>query len=161
MSQEKTFHSTDLPNPAPKNSIVVGHDGSEGANYAFIMALELGEQLSTPVIVVRSWSTLTVPPPTDREVGYASSFDECASAVREEMIRTLQKTAESFGTVQVAYEPVHAPPAESLIAASRDARMLVVGTRGHGRLAGMLLGSVSEKCVRHAVCPVLVVRPRD
>jgi len=42
---------------------------------------------------------------------------------------------------------------------SRDARMLVVGSRGLGGLAGMLLGSVSEQCVRHAACPILVARP--
>jgi nucleotide-binding universal stress UspA family protein len=39
--------------------------------------------------------------------------------------------------------------------------MLVVGARGLGGLAGMLLGSVSDKCVRHAACPVLVTRSSD
>jgi nucleotide-binding universal stress UspA family protein len=45
-----------------------------------------------------------------------------------------------------------------LVERSEGADLLVVGTRGHGRFTGMLLGSVSEHCVIHARCPVLVVR---
>ena len=41
---------------------------------------------------------------------------------------------------------------------SRDADLLVVGSRGHGTAVGMLLGSVSQYCVQHATCPVVVVR---
>jgi nucleotide-binding universal stress UspA family protein len=47
--------------------------------------------------------------------------------------------------------------AHVLIEASRDARMLVVGSRGHGAFAGMVLGSVSQHCVQHMTCPVVVV----
>lgn len=160
MSNEDTFNTTNpVPDPASSDSIVVGHDGSKGANHAFVMAMELGSELSAPVVVVRSWSILTAPRPAKWEYGYVSSFAEYTAAVREEMMINLKETVEKFDKVQVAYEPVHAPPAKSLIEISRNARMLVVGTRGHGGLTGMLLGSVSEQCVRHAACPVLVVRP--
>ena len=47
---------------------------------------------------------------------------------------------------------------ERVIKASRDARMLVVGCRGVGGFREMVLGSVSDQCVRYAACPVLVVR---
>ncbi len=53
---------------------------------------------------------------------------------------------------------VEANPAAALIDMCRDAQLLVVGSRGHGAFAGMLLGSVSQHCVQHACCPVVVVR---
>ena len=49
-------------------------------------------------------------------------------------------------------------PAPVLVAASAGADLLVVGSRGHGGFAGMLLGSVSEYVIAHADCPVLVIR---
>ncbi|MET3803293.1 nucleotide-binding universal stress UspA family protein [Nakamurella sp. UYEF19] len=52
---------------------------------------------------------------------------------------------------------VEGDPADSLIALSREASLLVVGSRGHAGLSGVLLGSVSNACAAHALCPVLVV----
>ncbi len=54
---------------------------------------------------------------------------------------------------------VHSPSPQALLSASKGADMLVVGHRGRGGFAGLMLGSVAEQCVRHAACPVLVVRP--
>jgi nucleotide-binding universal stress UspA family protein len=49
-------------------------------------------------------------------------------------------------------------PSEALLRASNDADLLVVGSRGLGGFGGLLLGSISQQCVQHATCPVLVVR---
>jgi nucleotide-binding universal stress UspA family protein len=68
--------------------------------------------------------------------------------------------AESHDGAQVAAEVVEAPAAEALITASTGADMLVVGSRGHGGFAGLLLGSVSQDCARHARCPVVIVPAR-
>ena len=52
-------------------------------------------------------------------------------------------------------------PAEILIEASRDADLLVVGSRGLGGFKGLLLGSVSQQCSQHARCPIVIVGPHE
>ena len=148
------------PAPAPRDSIVVGHDGSDGADHALRAALELVASLHAPVVVVRAWSIATAPRPSNWQFGYVSSFGEYAAAVHDELVQDARDAAEQHPAVPLTYRAVHASPAACLIDVSRHARMLVVGTRGRGGIVGMLLGSVSEQCVRHAACPVLVVRPR-
>ncbi len=60
--------------------------------------------------------------------------------------------------VTVTGEVTEGHPAEVLLKAAAGTDLLVVGSRGHGGFAGMLLGSVSSHAVHHARCPVLVVR---
>ena len=62
--------------------------------------------------------------------------------------------------VPVIGQVVEGHAAEALIDASRDAQLLVVGRQGHGAFTGMLLGSVSQHCVAHAHCPVVIIRPQ-
>lgn len=145
--------------PVSSDSIVVGHDGSGYADHAVAVALELAEQLHAPVVLVRAWSIDTAPRPANWEFGYVSSIEEYADAVRTELGEAVMAEVAKHPGVKVEYRAIYASPLKSLIDASRGARMLVVGSRGRGGLSGMLLGSVSEQCVRHAKCPVLVVRP--
>lgn len=145
--------------PIPGGSIVVGHDGSDGADHALASALDLAEKLRVPIVIVRAWSISTAPRPSSWEFGYVSSFDEYSEAVHEELTRDVRAIVEKHPAVSVGFRAIHADPATALIEISRDARMLVVGSRGRGGFGGLVLGSVSERCVRHADCPVLVVRP--
>jgi len=147
--------------PAPKGSIVVGHDGSDGGDQALAYALELAAQLSAALVVVRAWSIATAPRPPTWKFGYVSSFDELAQTVRDHLVHEVSAHLEKYPHVDVAYRAVHGSAAKNLIEISAEARMLVVGSRGLGGFAGMVLGSVSDQCVRHAACPVLVVRTRE
>lgn len=147
--------------PADGTSIVVGHDGSPGAGQALAEALVLARALGAPVVVVRAWSIATAPRPAEWEFGYVPGFDAYAEAVRLALLDDARASAAAVPEVPVEYRVVHGAPTTTLVEISHDARMLVVGARGLGGLAGLLLGSVSEQCVRHAACPVLVTRTRD
>ncbi|WP_198413755.1 universal stress protein [Cryobacterium sp. TMT2-15-1] len=148
------------PAPSPAGGIVVGHDGSAFADHALTTAFELAAPLHAPVVIVRAWSIDTAPRPANWEFGYVSTFAEYSEAVRAALIEDTAALVHAFPHVSVDYRAVHAGPARSLIEVSREARMLVVGSRGRGNLAGLLLGSVSDQCTRLSVCPVLVTRKR-
>jgi len=74
------------------------------------------------------------------------------------MRQTLNDTLGDHPEVVIGSEVVEGSAARVLLDASKDADLLVVGSRGHGGFAGMLLGSVSQHVVAHASCPVIVVR---
>jgi nucleotide-binding universal stress UspA family protein len=145
-------------NASQSNRIVVGHDGSGGADKALKMALKLADRIQASVLILRAWSMATAPRRPDWEFGYVPSFDEMSAAVHEHLVNETATDVARFPHVPIEYRTVHASPAKTLVERSRDALMLVVGLRGLGGFAGLLLGSVSEQCVRHAACSVLVVR---
>ena len=147
--------------PAAPTALVVGHDGSACASEALQTALQLATELGAPVTVVRAWSMVTAPRPAGWTFGTVPSTDELAVAVTAELEADVAAVVRRFPDVEVSCRAYHAGPARSLIEASREARMLVVGSRGVGGLREMVLGSVSDQCVRYASCPVLVVRDRS
>ena len=63
-----------------------------------------------------------------------------------------------LGETNVEKAVVEGPAAQTLIGAAKGAELLVVGSRGRGGFAGLLLGSVSQQCAHHASCPVVIVR---
>jgi nucleotide-binding universal stress UspA family protein len=157
-AQAREEQVTDAVLPAAEGSIVVGHDGSRGASLALETGLALAEALKASLVIVRCWSIETAPPASHEEFGYVSSFAEISEAVDHALRDDCRSLVESHPDVNVSYRAPLGQPAEMLIAVATHARMLVVGSRGRGGFASLLLGSVSEQCVHHADCPVLVVR---
>lgn len=137
--------------------IVVGHDGSERARAALGIALDLASRLDAPLGIVRVWRFDTAPSGTVFREGYASSFQEIGASVRAALERDVADTLAAHPAVRAECFAQQGPTAQTLVATSTHARMLVLGRRGLGGFATLLLGSVSEQCVRHATCPVLVV----
>jgi nucleotide-binding universal stress UspA family protein len=144
--------------PAPPTSLVVGHDRSAGADAALGLALQLASELHAPLVVLRAWSMVTAPRPANWTFGYVPTEDELATAVHDELVADTRARVAGFPGVEVTFRAVHQGPARALIGASREARMLVVGCRGLGGFGELVLGSVSDQCVRYAACPVLVAR---
>lgn len=155
---QSEHESVDSVAPADAASIVVGHDGSPASGLALREAFILGRALGARVLVVRAWSMVTAPRPPDWAPGYVPDLPAYAAAVRDALVGDVRSTSDEFPDVPVECRAPHGSAAQNLVAISRAARMLVVGARGLGGLSGVLLGSVSEQCVRHADCPVLVTR---
>jgi nucleotide-binding universal stress UspA family protein len=144
--------------PAPATSLVVGHDRSAGADAALELALQLASELKAPAVILRAWSMVTAPRPANWAFGYVPSEDELAEAVHDELLADTRALTARFPDVDLTFRVDHRGPARALIGASREARMLVVGSRGLGGFGELVLGSVSDQCVRYAACPVLVAR---
>jgi nucleotide-binding universal stress UspA family protein len=136
----------------PFARILVGVDGSEASLEALRQAQRLALPLGAKVLANAYWDYPQV------YAGYVmvgiEGFEERAGQILQEALAT------AFGDstpANVVSSLVRGHPRDSLIEASREADMIVVGRRGHGGFGGLLLGSVSSALVAHAHCPVLVV----
>lgn len=137
--------------------IVVGHDGSKCAQEALVWAGRLAARADVDVHVVRAWSMTSAPQPATWEPGYVPPMPDYEKAVLDELTAHV-KIAGLAPEVRVSCHAVHRPAEQALMQAAEGASLVVMGARGRGGFAGLLLGSVSDKLVRHAPCPVTVVR---
>ena len=148
-------------NPEPSQEqgrIVVGVDGSAHSAAALRWALRQAALTGAWVDAVACWQW---PPPADggfstASYGYVDLAAPTGDAARASVADAVTDTPHADEVVvQVRVEQGY--PAAVLIDAATDADLLVVGSRGHGELRGMMLGSVGLHCATHAPCPVLIV----
>ncbi|RZU74302.1 nucleotide-binding universal stress UspA family protein [Micromonospora kangleipakensis] len=140
---------------ATSGPVVVGVDGSESSLRALGFAVERAQQRDVPLRVIRAWE-----PPGERWVPPGFDPEEASATERAAVEEELAGWRESFPAVEVDLRVSPGNPAALLVEASREAQLVVVGSRGRGGLRGMLLGSVSQQLLHHAHCPVAVVRER-
>ncbi len=156
---------TDFP-----TRILLATDGSEDAAFAARTALNLANKTSSELHVVyveEMPRRLSTSEPTSLEGLIDPEFDEkmrqhaqaAASQLLEEQV---QKIKEAGGEIAQAH-PRFGRPYEEIVhlAEELDAGIVVVGSRGEGGVRRALLGSVSDSVVRHAHCPVMVVRKEE
>ncbi|MGW3043985.1 universal stress protein [Kitasatospora sp. NPDC001159] len=138
--------------------IVVGVDGSPSSIDALRWAVDQARARGAVVEAVTAWqypvaTGWTVPITADEDLA------DIAHKVLDDAIAEATD-AERPGEIQARVVEGGAVPC--LLDAAHGADLLVVGSRGHGGFTGALLGSVSQHCVQHAKCPVVIVRhPSD
>ena len=138
-------------------SFLVAVDGSEGSKAAVDEAIALASDLDaslTFVCVRKPPSSVFGHPYYERQLSQGLGYSRQAIAEAVE-------TARAAG-IKSDGEIIEGNPADEIVslADNRDADLVIVGSRGHGALAGALLGSVSREIVQHASVPVLVAKHR-
>jgi nucleotide-binding universal stress UspA family protein len=138
--------------------IVVGVDGSDESKAALGWALKEARLRSATVRCVHAWALPSLVVGMGYEplldASYLASLRQDAEAMID---RTLAEVG-GAGEIEVNRVVLEGPPAQMLVDAAKDADLLVVGSRGHSGLTGLLLGSVSHQCAQHAPCPIVIVR---
>jgi nucleotide-binding universal stress UspA family protein len=131
--------------------IVVGVDGSAHSEAALRWALGEAESRGGELTAVFAWEVpfLSFPGAFDRE--------ELEKAGKEFIIEAVSKVVPS-PPVPLRTLVAEGDPAASLIKAAEEADLLVVGSRGRSPWAGLLLGSVSQRCAAGAACPVVLIK---
>jgi nucleotide-binding universal stress UspA family protein len=135
--------------------IVVGVDGSEPSRKALRWAIEQARTTGATVEAVCAWEL-----PASYGWALVIDPDDLAKAADEVLTETVAQVAGEQTDVTIRPFVIASHPASALVQQAADADLLVVGSRGHGGFVGGLLGSVSQYCVHHAPCPVVVVRDR-
>nr|WP_026556670.1 universal stress protein [Arthrobacter sp. 35W] len=143
------------PDVPVENVVTVGVDGSATARMAVLAAAEQAERAGRTLRVIcaippYSGSLAWIPAPLDREALFADikvQLDAGAAWLRSH-----------FPNLPMDVQLVDGPPVEVLIDATRSSELVVLGTRGRGGFAGMLLGSTTDGVLHHAKGPVMVVK---
>lgn len=138
--------------------VVVGIDGSPLSVDAAHAAFEAASVRGVGLTLLHVWNApgydtagITLP--------NTMKLDEAHQDELRDMAETVDGLQEKYPDVQVEQRLEQGKPGKVLAAASRGAELIVVGSRGHGGFARLMLGSTSHSLLHHAECPVLVVRP--
>jgi nucleotide-binding universal stress UspA family protein len=134
--------------------IVVGVDGSESSKDALRWAERQARLTDSELQVVSAWDFVL---PQSMALSTFDTADPIENQ-RRGLRAIVEEVVGEGPTVRLRLEVVESRPVHALLELAAGADLLVVGCRGHGEFAGMLLGSVSLHCAVHAPCPVVVVR---
>jgi nucleotide-binding universal stress UspA family protein len=143
---------------AVQGGVLVAHDGSASSDAALRTAVRCAPVFGGHVEAVRAWSLTSAPVPDGMEPGYVPPVDEFEAATLAALEREVEAVRSENPDVQITCSTVHGNVAEKLIEASSRVDLIVLGSRGRGGFAGLLLGSTSDQVVHHAKCRVLVDR---
>jgi nucleotide-binding universal stress UspA family protein len=144
-------------------AVVVGVDGSPGARAALRWALREARLRNSSVRAVHAWTFGYIggypywgPGPS---IASCTGVDlnDLHRAAEGLLDRALADVEDEAEGIEIERQVTQGPAADVLIQAASPYDLLVVGSRGHGGFTGLMLGSVSQQCIHHAHCPVVVV----
>jgi len=138
-------------------TIVVGVDGSAGSRAALTWAAAEAADHGAELVVVNVWEHTLLPPAGSVSVSEHYVPDP-SQRTADDLVQVIKEELGEQPPVVVQPRVKQGSPAKVLIEESVGADLLVVGTRGHGGFAGLVLGSVSQHVSAYAQCPVTVVR---
>lgn len=145
--------------PGPDRPVIVGINGTGGSGRAVQAAVEVAREWDAPLVLVTTWAPAP-PDPWDRgPAGYtsadAATADYKANA-EQANAETLEEVRAENHDITVEGRLIQAHPVDGLVQAA-DGGLLVLGTRGHGALAGAVLGSTTLGVLHQTTSPVMVV----
>jgi nucleotide-binding universal stress UspA family protein len=138
-------------------TIVVGVDGSPGSRKALTWAAEEAADHLADLVALTAWERTLLPPLGNPSVPKGDVPDPNQRATQD-LLAVIKEELGVDPPVPVQPRVKQGNAAQVLIEESAEADLLVVGTRGHGGFAGLVLGSVSQHVAAYAKCPVTVVR---
>ena len=138
--------------------LVVGLDGSPDSRRALRWAAAVAERADIPLRAVEAWSypPLTVVPGWSELVAHSDMDGRTVDDIRD-VVATELGEVPGFVTA----ESLRGPAARAIMRTVGPDSVLVLGSRGRGGFAGLLLGSVSRECIEHAPCPVVIARDEN
>ncbi|WP_269939906.1 universal stress protein [Arthrobacter sp. HY1533] len=148
----------ETPAKAIEKVVVVGVDGSDQARYAVLLAAEQAERSGCTLRIICAVQPYTgslawMPAPVDREALFAEIQEQLDAG--ERWLRS------HFPKLPIEVQLVEGAAVEVLVKATETAELLVMGTRGRGGFAGMMLGSTTDGVRHHAKGPIMVVRDKE
>jgi nucleotide-binding universal stress UspA family protein len=153
------------PAASAEGRVIVGIDGSPESHAALRWALRYARRTGSPVEAVAAWQVplpvsgtpAEVAPSASRAVVTVSADD--VEAVAHRWLNEAAAGADVGPESGVRLLAVQGDPVDVLLGRADRAALIVLGNKGHSAIAAAVLGSVAQRCVHHAQCPVVLVPP--
>ena len=136
--------------------VLVGADSSAESEKAIGVAFAEAAARGVALVAIRAWRSQ----PVARQAPQGSKADRSAMeiAAHYAVSEALAGWLPQYPSVKTEIRIVTEGPAAALVAASRAAQLLVVGSKGNASLAGLRLGATTHQLLHHAQCPIIIVR---
>ena len=139
--------------------IVLGVDDAHNSGAAIAAAFEFAERIGVGITAIRAWSTRR--PAGDITIPYLIDWDKVENEYRQQLCDALSPWIKLYPNVDVTCVVDRHKPSRALLNHAGDAQLVVVGSRGRGLLASVVLGSTSLNLLHHSAVPVMICRPSD